>query len=236
LRRSPANGTVYKRAVDEVYEIKQAEKEYWLCECNKLIKMKDQDKWKAIQKLTNHQTSHGVQPLRVNNNGTDSFLFEDSEIRTELENVYIRKTTNCISAQRRNVELVQAVDEMKKAASEANGNELMNADTSDVEVESTFGIGSDTSGPDGILAKLINKANRSVMLKCLQLLWNQLWCTGNFVSVWKKEDRVVIPKPGKKDYHESAAYRTVAITSVVGKRFKIHYCKKINFGFGRITV
>jgi len=84
----------------------------------------------------------------------------------------------------------------------------------------TFGIGSDTAGPDGISAKLIDKAHRSRMLECLGLLWNQLWCNGKFVSVWKKEDRVVIPKPGKKDYHESAAYRTVAITSMVGKRFE----------------
>jgi len=75
LRRSPANGSVYKKAVDEVYqEIKQAEKEYWLSECHKLNKMKDQDKWKVIQKLTNQQTVQGVQPLRVHHNGKDMFF------------------------------------------------------------------------------------------------------------------------------------------------------------------
>jgi len=68
--------------------------------------------------------------------------------------------------------------------------------------------------------KLIDKADRLVMFKCLKFLWNQLWCVRTFVSVWKQEDRVVIPKAGKKDYHETTAYRTVAITSVVGKRFE----------------
>ena len=186
LRRSPANGREYKKAVEETYaEVKQAEKEYWLSECQKLVGMRDQDKWKVIQKLTNHQTAHGVQPLRVNNNGKDTFLFEDADIRTELENAYIRKTTNCVSALRRDEELLLAVEDMKKMAWKGNGNELMNGVISDLEVESSFGIGSETPGPDGISGKLIDKADRPVMFKCLKFLWNQLWCVGTFVSVWK---------------------------------------------------
>jgi len=186
LRRSPANGREYKKAVEETYaEVKQAEKEYWLSECQKLVGMRDQDKWKVIQKLTNHQTAHGVQPLRVNNNGKDTFLFEYADIRTELENAYIRKTANCVSALRRDEELLLAVEDMKKMAWKGNGNELMNGVISDLEVESSFGIGSETPGPDGISGKLIDKADRPVMFKCLKFLWNQLWCVGTFVSVWK---------------------------------------------------
>ena len=30
----------------------------------------------------------------------------------------------------------------------------------------------------------------------------------------------MIPKPGKDDYHECGAYRTVSITSCLGKRFE----------------
>ena len=41
-----------------------------------------------------------------------------------------------------------------------------------------------------------------------------------FFKEWKCEDRVVIPKPGKDDYHECGAYRTISITSVLGKQFE----------------
>jgi len=32
-----------------------------------------------------------------------------------------------------------------------------------------------------------------------------------------RKNRVNIPKPGKDDYHESASYRTISITSCIGK-------------------
>jgi len=35
-----------------------------------------------------------------------------------------------------------------------------------------------------------------------------------------KKKIVVIPKPGKDDYHESASYGTISITSCIGKRFE----------------
>ena len=43
---------------------------------------------------------------------------------------------------------------------------------------------------------------------------------GYFVADWKKENRVIIPKPGKDDYNECNAYRTVSVTDCIGKRFE----------------
>ena len=41
------------------------------------------------------------------------------------------------------------------------------------------------------------------------------WCV-----VWKEEDRCVIPKCGKDDYHKCEAYTTISITSCLGKHFE----------------
>jgi len=44
--------------------------------------------------------------------------------------------------------------------------------------------------------------------------------SGEFVRAWKEENRVVIHKSGKDDYHECNAYRTISLTSCLGKRFE----------------
>jgi len=62
-------------------------------------------------------------------------------------------------------------------------------------------MGSDTPGPDGILARLIDRASRGQMEECLSVLWNESWSQGYFAKVWKDEDQAVIPKAGKDDYH-----------------------------------
>jgi len=96
----------------------------------------------------------------------------------------------------------------------------MNAYISVREVKATFGRGSDTPGPDGISARLIDRASRKQMEECLSVLWNKSWSQGYFAKVWKDEDRAVIPKAGKDDYHDCGSYRTVSITSSLGKRFE----------------
>jgi len=90
---------------------------------------------------------------------------------------------------------------------------LMDAEISDHEVSLTFEKRTDTAGPDGISASLIEKADRDLMHCCLRILWNKAWLAGDFVHASKEENRVVIPKPGKDDYHECASYRTISITS-----------------------
>ena len=39
------------------------------------------------------------------------------------------------------------------------------------------------------------------MHECLKTLWNKAWFDGHFISEWKRENRVIIPKVGKKDYN-----------------------------------
>jgi len=69
-------------------------------------------------------------------------------------------------------------------------------------------------------ATMIDKADRELMHSCLRLLWNMARLSGEFVTAWKEENRVVIHKSGKDDYHECNAYRTISLTSCLGKRFE----------------
>jgi len=56
------------------------------------------------------------------------------------------------------------------------------------------------------------------MHECLKFLWNKAWQSGYFIKNWKQEKRIVIPKPGKDNYNECNSYRTISITSCIGKR------------------
>ena len=121
-----------------------------------------------------------------------------------------------------NVEIMlqESVNEMFMHAKAGGGSRLMNTGISDHEIRSTFGKGSNTPGPDGISSKLVDEADRNSMHMCLRMLWNNAWSAGYFITEWKQENRVVIPKIGKDDYNECNSYRTVSITSCLGKRFE----------------
>jgi len=84
----------------------------------------------------------------------------------------------------------------------------------------TFGCGTNTPGPDGICAQLIDKADRAEMSKCLSRLWNEVWKSGRLPSEWKLEHRVLLPKIGKESYNECNVYRTVSLTDILGKRLE----------------
>ena len=104
------------------------------------------------------------------------------------------------------------------------------------KVNTTFGTCSGAPGNDGVFSKLIDNASRDEMAKCLWMIWGKSWKRGKFIKEWKKEHRAVLPKPDKPSYHECSAYRTVSLTSILGKRFEkitsqrlTTYLESINF-------
>ena len=58
------------------------------------------------------------------------------------------------------------------------------------------------------------------MLRMCRFLHEKSWKNGVFIKEWKKEHRAVLPKPDKETYHECSSYRTVSLTSILGKRFE----------------
>jgi len=110
-------------------------------------------------------------PVKRQLMGNRYTLFNDEEIRHKLEDYHILKgvsSANCMDDSA--VKLQESVNEMVLRAKAGGGSNLMNAYISDQEVKLTFGKGSDTPGPDGISAKLLDKADRDRMHTCLQML------------------------------------------------------------------
>ena len=148
-------------------------------------------------------------------------MFEDNDIRTELEDYHIRKDAQKGSVDDdRECVIRSSIEEMENLARSGSGNELMNNRLTDYEVGKTFCNGSSTPGPDDVASRLIDEADRELMHECLKILWNKAWSDGHFISEWKRENRVIIPKLGKEDYSECSAYRTISLTSCLGKRFE----------------
>ena len=215
--KSPANVSFYKQFLnDTIVLIKEAERNYWVTECGKLALLDDKAKWKVIDRLTNQHSGNQVQPVRSLQLGEQVYLFEDSEIVTEMEKHHILVPDPDIQTD----DILQFLQHYEVSARNYSVDDLMNAPISEREVEVTFGTGSSTPGPDSISSTLLDKADRTQITRCLLLLWNQAWSCGYFSKDWKSENRVVIPKPGKDDYHQCGSYRTISITSCLGKRFE----------------
>ena len=216
-RKSPANVSAYKQYLTDTLEmLNQAEKEYWLSECNKIAILDDRKKWKAINRLTNQQSSHRVLPIRIQKQGEQCYLFDDKDISAEMVKHHIHKDDKHVCTD----EITNFLKAHHNTARSYSSNDIMNAPITDNEVESTFSTGSHTPGPDKISSTLIDKADRPNMHMCLLFLFNKAWSAGYFCKEWKREDRAVLAKPGKDDYHQCAAYRTVSITGCIGKRFE----------------
>ena len=142
-------------------------------------------------------------------------MFEDTEILKEIEKKYVGSSGDNTSHSSHD-EMMSEVSNMQENIEKG----IMNDDITIDEVRTTFGTSRGAPGPDRIQADLVDNADRESMEQCLLLLWQKGWAQGQFPSAWKLEHRSVLPKPDKEDYHETSAYRTVALTSILGKRFE----------------
>jgi len=212
-RRSPRNYARYKDMVDCTSAmLKEAKQSWWDKEISKLEVAPQIQKWKILNKLTNPGFNIAIQPVKV----AGKYVFTDEDILAEMENVHVKKATS------NDVEVLD--DELVHAwTKEANSNlELddWNADITYTEVTRTFDSGSNTPGPDGVSAIMIDKAHRELMTECLWRLWSKVWSTSNLPKRWKLEHRILLPKPGKENYNDCSSYRTISITDILGKRLE----------------
>ena len=217
--RSQRNVSAYKNQLGKVIELIDSEYEIWWNElCDKLPTLEGKEKWRVINKLLNQTSDQTcVKPIRKEA-GKCSYYFEDEEIMRELQNYHISKPEK--DPHPKHKETAQSVERLLREAKKGKGTDIMNDDIRDKEVKSTFGKCSGASGCDKIGKDLIDKADRNAMHACLKYIYTEAWRKGEFLESWKMENRNVLAKPDKSDYHECSAYRTVAVTSVIGKRFE----------------
>ena len=215
--RCPSNVMHYRAFLHKTVALmKQAESSYRLTQCGKLTLLTDKVKWKAIDRLTNQRSSYGLQPIRIQRQGEQVYLFEDKEIAEEMGRQYILDDDPKIQTD----DILQFLCDHEVSARFYNKYDLMSAPVSDNEVASTFGTGSSTSGPDNISCTLIDKADRNLFAEVSVVSEESGLVTWLFFKDRKLEDGCAIPKPGRDDYHVWSSYRTISITACIGKRFE----------------
>jgi len=217
-RKSPSNYAAYQSMLRQTEQMLEAVKaSWWEHEVSKLDTAPQVGKWKIINKLTRVDVQGGIQPIKVN----DGFVFEDDEILKEMEHHHIYKdcdyTVSVSDLSGADDQIVCMEDTEQNGPSDQD---VQFAPITDTEISATFGCGTNTPGPDGISAQLINIADRLEMSKCLGLLWNEVWKSGRLPPEWKLEHRVLLPKFGKESYNDCSAYRTVSLTDILGKRLE----------------
>ena len=213
-RRTPRNEAEYHKVLKRTEEmISEAKQKWWEKEVNKLKTASQAEKWKIISRVTNSDMKMGIQPVKMDG----SYVFQDSEILKAMEEYHVKGDGSNVTDDDWVSAELRSLMERRKDIKE---DDVMNAAITYEEIRSTFGLCSDTPGPDGLSARMIDKASRDQMISCLSHLWNKVWTKGALPPEWKLEHRMLIPKPGKENYNTCNAYRTVSVTDVLGKRLE----------------
>ena len=102
---------------------------------------------------------------------------------------------------------------------------------SDITIQETRGALSSLKdktcpGPDKIHPIPIYNA-KDVILKPLHILFHACWNEGTIPSVWRCENRIYIPKAGKSSYHTEKAYRSLSLSSCIGKILEKIICNRL---------
>nr|XP_054773609.1 uncharacterized protein LOC129281722 [Lytechinus pictus] len=224
-RRTPNNFTIHQGNVSKfMVEYKKAFQEWQLEKCEQL-KENCEDPWRTINKLLNGGTSAPVQPLERDD---DDYDFNDVDIAERLKKVHIMKTItpgrfddiwfNEINNSVQNTIEHESTALVTDASASAKN---YNSDLTSAEIAVALSLMKSNSspGPDEIHPKLIKFAGLSMKRYLLQL-FQLCWKTGKIPKIWKRENKIFIPKPGKESYHTEKSYRPLGLTSVVGKLYE----------------
>ena len=215
--RSERNAKILKQKREEVsVQLTLSHKNWILKQSEKIPFVNEKEKWKIINDLTNTSPNFSVQPIaEKQNDGSVKYLFEDDEILNKMEQYHVIKEGLS--------DINNDKDEVEELIERARNNTIpgiMNNPICAAEVKLTFNTCTGASGPDGFHSKLIDQAERLSMEKCCLHIFNRSWYEGNFLASWKQEQRAIIPKLDKDDFHQCNSYRTVSVTAVLGKRME----------------
>ena len=221
-RRDPHNYQLYQQAVQEYsIEYDQAQQHHWEQLCHKISGGGDSDMWKLVNKIMKGSNASIIQPLR-NSDGT--YEFDDAIISKRLQHVHvIRKSDDPEFDEDWYKHVNDQVNDIiestrTKLNEDSTPAEWYNKDIAEAEVKNAINNMKPDSapGPDTILPQMILNAQPGI-IRPLKLIFNNSWTKGQVPKIWKSENKIFIPKPGKDDYHTEKAYRGLSLTSIIGK-------------------
>ena len=99
-----------------------------------------------------------------------------------------------------------------------DNSEPYNSDITTNNVKSSFRSirGKFTPGPDDILPRMLIEAEEQ-LIESATKLFQLCWENGHNPSLWNKDNKIYILKPGKENYNLPKSYRSISLTSVTGK-------------------
>jgi len=190
--------------------LQESRQQWWEKEISKLERAPQNEKWKILNRFTDHGFHMAVQQVKVGG----KFVFQDGEILTEMEKVHVSKVSS--DKPLMDHDIIQNWFEQAKQEIDTHESDL---EITREEVARTFETCTNTQGPDGVTAMMIDKADRSLMNR-LHRLWSKISQSSELPSKWKLEHTILLPKPGKETYHECSSYRTISVTDMLGKRLE----------------
>ena len=220
--RSPSNLSLLNHLRQQVSDSLVAAKEEWILnQCKSLPDLPEKQKWNVINRLSNFSPSGGIQPLKKHlPDGSSEFVFDDSGIREMMEEYHISKDISDSDLLVRNAKIKSMVARVKLDMSKSSDSSIMSSPITAGEVDLTFNSSKGAAGPDHIMSTLLDNADRDSTSLCMLYIFNLLWNQGKFPDQWKRELRSVLPKLDKEDHHNCNSYRTISLTSIIGKRFE----------------
>ena len=225
-RSDPHNWNALQAALKEyITAYDQAKKSWWSDFCNK-VNCNDNKFWKTIDSVLNGNTKCAIQTM-IRADG--SYEFDDKEIGTMLENTHIRRSNTDNSDfdddfyNNVNQTITVPIESERHLPSSGS---LKHFEPSNVDIaashvrSSIISVrGKHTPGPDNILPKMVYEAE-DALIEPTTKLFQLCWENGVNPSLWNKDNKIYIPKPGKDNYNHPKSYRPISLTSVVGKMFE----------------
>ena len=213
-RRDPHNWNLLQKDLGEfIQKYAKGKQEWWDNKCQSL-KASDKKSWRTIHKILGGGSSAPVQPLVRNDKQYD---FDDAVIARRLEEVHVLRSHVDDSAFDKTwkEEVQKTVEGLKY---DIDNDLPVNSDLTIDEIQQSIENlkSKDCPGPDRIHPRFIYECGNDI-IKPLLFLFQACWHEGNVPRIWKKDNRIYIPKPGKDSYNTEKAYRSLSLNSCVGK-------------------
>ena len=225
-RRDPHNYLKLTEAVNTfISAYNNARDEYWTNKCEQL-RTSETKSWAVVNKVLGSNISAPVQPLIRPDKDYD---FDDVKIAHRLEAVHILRSH--VNKSDFNDEWASTVEQHVQHVIKNNSHDDNEAYNCDITREETFNVlrslkDKTCPGPDKIHPIPLYQVS-DIIYRPLHILFQHCWNEGKIPSIWKSENRIYIPKPGKPNYNIEKSYRSLSLSSCVGKLYEKIICRRL---------
>lgn len=179
--------------------------------------------WNMVRRISGKPTSTGCSHLKVNG--------VNIEQPADIANTMASTLSYNSSSDHYNPKFrrYKAHQEQWPINFPSDNSESYNQPFSLTELQTALKSAHDSAtGPDNVHYQMLKHLPESALETLLQI-FNNIWLTGDFPTIWSEATIIPIPKPGK-DHSDPGNYRPIALTSCLCKTFeRIVNCRLVWF-------